>query len=140
MMARQRKNLLMLLAFVSLLVSPVFGGCEASGAQECGMSACPMEAPSTSSACHDGASIVDSAFESCDDKPMSIACGAGPADLAPARIDAPSTAAPASVTLLLLTEIPSGAEPGQPPDESFFAVNSRLHQVGRFTLLSSFLL
>lgn len=140
-MTSHRQTLVAILAFATLLASPIAGGCEAAQVWMCGTSGCPMEAPSVAMACHGGSDIIESTLSGCEsERAMSIDCCGSPVDADPATIDLSSSAGQEFMPLALSREALSAADSGRPPDDGLLVVATRLHQVGRFTLLSSFLL
>jgi len=138
---RRQRTLATILAFGVLLVSPMAWGCEGTGMQNCSMSDCPMPDPQESDGCHEADASSDLASSGCDaSHEIWIACCDAPVDPEPAKVDTASTWVHSTVPLMVLAERVEPQAPSRPPDLIFQAVSSQQHELGRFILLSSFLL
>lgn len=138
---QQRRSLSAILALGFLLVSPMAWGCEGTSVQNCSMSDCPMTDQHEADGCHDSDSSSVHGSSSCDAGPeVWIACCDAPVDPEPAKVDSASARVHSTVPLIILAERIEVDPPPRPPDLISEAISSQQHELGRFTLLSSFLL
>ena len=143
---RRQRTLVTILALGILLVSPMAWGCEGTGMQNCSMSDCPMPDQPAAGGCHepDGVSGDGPAHDGapgCDPGPeVWIACCDAPVDQEPAKVDSASAWVHSTVPLIVLAERVEPQARSRPPDLISEAISSQQHELGRFTLLSSFLL
>jgi hypothetical protein len=138
---RRQRIPLTILALGFLFVTPLVWGCEETGMQNCSMSACPMTDEPVADDCHDSAAPVERNPSDCDAEPdIWISCCDAPADQNPARVDAASIWDLSTTPLALSAEILEIQPPPRPPDWISVAISTQRHELGRFTLLSSFLL
>lgn len=138
---RQKRTFATILALGLLLLSPVAWGCEATGMQSCSMSDCPMTDQQESDACHESEPVSDHALSGCDATPEAwIACCDASADREPGKVESATSWSQATTPLVILTERIEPWSPSGPPDFISEAISARQHNLGRFTLLSSFLL
>jgi hypothetical protein len=138
---RQIRTIATIFALGLLLVSPVAWGCEATGMESCAMSDCPMTDQLEADACHESEALSDQALSGCDAMPEAwIACCDAPVDQDPARVDAAMSWYQTTTPLIILAERVEPRPPSGPPDFISETISSRQHELGRFTLLSSFLL
>ena len=133
-----RRTIYVLTGLLLLLSSPVAWGCDSANSGACQMSACPMASTGASMpGCHDAAN------ESPDRgslAPAANACCSAPLDREP--IDSAPTAQFDPSSSLLLDEVTSiDPQPWLAPLVSSDAtIASQRHELGRYTLLSSYLL
>ncbi len=138
---RKRLTLSAILALGLLLVSPMTWGCEGTGMQDCSMSNCPMPDQQKSDSCHRADSSSDHDSSGCDASPVIwIACCGAPGDPEPAKLDSASFCDHDTTPLVVLAERVEFEPPLRPPDLISETISSQQHELGRFTLLSSFLL
>ena len=133
-----RKPLCALIGALLLLASPMAWGCDSMDTGDCQMSACPMSgAGSSMPGCHDesGASQDRGSLA-----PAQSACCQAPLDREPiesaptSQIDLPSG--------LFLAEVERSTvqERLEPLADSDATIASQRHELGSYTLLSSFLI
>lgn len=116
-------------------------GCEGPDMQDCSMSNCPMPDQQESEGCHEPDSSSDHGSSGCDAGPvMWIACCEAPVDPEPGKLDSVSCCDHDTTPLVVLAERVEVEPPLRPPDHIAEAISSQQHELGRFTLLSSFLL
>lgn len=138
---RQQKTFATILALGLLVLSPVAWGCEATGMQNCSMSDCPMPDQQELDGCHESEDLTDQALSGCAAVPEAwIACCDAPVDQDPAKVDAATSWYETTTPLIILAERVEPRPPSGPPDLISEIISSRQHELGRFTLLSSFLL
>lgn len=138
---KQRRAIALTLALGVLLVSPIAWGCEGTGVQDCSMSDCPMTQQQEAEDCHQSAAPIEPDSFACDADPeIWIACCDAPIDQEPAKIDATSSSDHGATPLVILAERLEVQPPTRPPDLASEAISAQQHELGRFTLLSSFLL
>jgi len=138
---RQRRIIVAILALGILFVSPFAWGCEGTGMQNCSMSDCPMTDEQPADDCHESAAMAEHDSSSCDAEPeMWIACCDAPIDQEPAKVDSASNWDHSTIPLIVLAETVEIQPPSRPPDLISEAISSQQHELGRFILLSSFLL
>ncbi len=105
------------------------------------MEYCPMPAPQESDGCHKPETSLDGASSGCGEVgEASLAHCLAPVEQDPANLDAPSLGQQITVRVVTLAERVEIKPPIRPPDRFPDAISSQQHQLGRFTLLSSFLL
>ena len=134
---RHPLNMIVLFALALLLVSPCAWGCDSSGMKGCDMSERPMSEEQGSSHCEQD---DDEPMDCGGQKTVSVDCCDAPADRSVAEI------APSSVSVSRLdlptagtTGIQSEAPPPLPVDATC-VIRTQQHELGRFTMLSSYLL
>ena len=138
---RQQRTFATILALGLLLLPPVAWGCEATGMLNCSMSDCPMPDQLESDGCHESEPVSDHALSGCDATPEAwIACCDAPVDREPAKVASAASWSQATTPLIMLAERIEPRSPSGPPDFISEAISARQHELGRFTLLSSFLL
>lgn len=138
---RQQRTLVAIFAFGVLFVSPFAWGCEGTGVQNCSMSDCPMTHESEVDDCHDSAAPPQHETSGCDAEPeVWIACCDAPVDQKPAKVESAAFLDHGATPLIVLAERVEIQPPSRPPDFVSEAISAQQHELGRFTLLSSFLL
>lgn len=138
---RRQRTLVAILALGILFVSPLAWGCEGTGMQNCSMSSCPMTAEPEPDDCHESAAPAEHDSTGCDAESESwIAYCDAPVDQEPAKIDSASCWDHRTTPLVLSAEHLEIQPPSRPPDLISEVITSQQHELGRFTLLSSFLL
>lgn len=138
---RKRQTLSAILALGLLFVSPIAWGCEGTGMQDCSMSNCPMPDQQESAGCHEPDSSSDHGSSGCEPGPeVWIGCCQAPVEPEPAKLDSVSFGDHGTTPLVVLAERVEVEPPLRPPDLISEAISSQQHELGRFTLLSSFLL
>ena len=133
-----RRTLAALIGVLLLLASPMAWGCDSVDTGVCQMSACPMSgAGSSTPGCHEGAGTSKDRGSL---TPAAGACCQAPIDREP--IDsAPVGQLDLSSSLLLAEAVQSTVEePLEPLVSSDATIASQGHELGRYTLLSSFLI
>jgi hypothetical protein len=91
--------------------------------------------------CHESAPMAEHGSSSCDAQPeLWIACCDAPIDQEPVKVDAASNWDHNTTPLIVLMETVEIQPHSRPPDLISEAISSQQHELGRFTLLSSFLL
>jgi hypothetical protein len=91
--------------------------------------------------CKESETSSDHGPSSCDAGPeVWIACCDAPVDPEPAKVDSASSSDHGTSPLIILAERVEIEPPSRPPDLISEAISSQQHALGRFTLLSSFLL
>lgn len=140
---RHLSNILALCSLALVLASPVAWGCEGTGMENCAMAACPMgeghgarEVTAPSHCGQDAAETTDCAVR----RAVSVDCCDAPAErpLAESAPGNPSVSRhepPSGGTTGLQVEAP----PPLPVDATC-VVRTQQHELGRFTMLSSYLL
>ena len=109
--------------------------------QSCSMSNCPMSAPPEAEGCHGSEVPVESESSDCHAGPeLGIACCAAPIDPEPAKVDSQVSSAQTEAPLVVLAKRIEPRPPSKPPDLIAETISSQQYELGRFTLLSSFLL
>lgn len=137
----QQRTLVAILALGALFVSPFAWGCEGTSMKNCRMSDCPMTHESEADDCHDLAAPPEHDTSGCDAEPeVWIACCDAPIDQEPARVESAASLDRGATPLTVLAERVEIQPPWKPPDLISEAVCARQHELGTFTLLSSFLL
>lgn len=136
---KRSAKVIALLALVALLGPPTAWGCAETGMPDCSMAGCEMTDPNDSkmSDCHD----EQQESRSCDvEAKMSFDCCDMSAAQEPVEAtgDDLSNLRTESMTVEV-GELETVVVP-QPPLAAFRSIQSRQHALGRFTLLSSFLL
>lgn len=126
----QRRTIVAILALGFLFVSPFAWGCEGTGMQNCSMSDCPMTDEQPVDDCHEPAPMTEHDPSSCD----------APIDQEPAKVDSAYNRDHSTIPLIVLTETVEIRPPSRPPDLISETISTQQHELGRFTLLSSFLL
>lgn len=108
----------------------------------CSMSDCPMDSQKQDIGCHDSTgSREDHGWSSTAAGPQTlIACCDVPVDQEPVQIDAGIAQNHGTTPLMVLAERVDLRPPCKPPDSISQTVSSRQYEMGRCTLLSSFLL
>ena len=140
-MRRHRQTLAVIFALGILFVPPIAWGCEGSDMQNCSMSDCPMPIPQEVEGCHDSDASPDQVSSNCGATPeVWISCCDGRVDQEPAKVDSASYWDPSTTPLVILAEHIEIQPPSRPPDLVSEVIFSQQHELGRFTLLSSFLL
>jgi len=138
---RQRRTLVAVLALGLILVSPFAWGCEGTGMQNCSMSDCPMTDPQPDDDCHQSAPMAEHETSSCDSQPeMWIALCDAPIDQEPVNVDSAPNLDHSATPLIGLAATVEIQPHSRPPDLITEAISSQQHELGRFTLFSSFLL
>lgn len=139
-MQRQR-SLAAMLALGILLVTPMAWGCQGTGMQNCSMSDCPMTDQRAAEGCHESRASSGHRSSGCDATPtVWIACCGTSARPESARIDSVTSWDHDVLPLTVPAERVQLEPPAAPPDLILEAISSQQHELGRFTLLSSFLL
>lgn len=137
----QQRTAVAIIALGVLFVSPFAWGCEGTGMKNCSMSDCPMTEAPMADDCHDSSAPVEHDSSGCDAEPeVWIACCDAPVDQEPAKVDSASNWDHSTTPLIVLAERIEVQLPARPPDLISEAISSQQHELGRFTLLSSFLL
>lgn len=137
----KKRTISAMLAFGLLFGSPLAWGCEWASMQDCSLSACPMTDHHAAKGCHEAAVTPAEISSACDAQPQaSIECCASPAEPEPARMDSQSIWDDNVSPLTVLADAVQQPPPSRPPDLVSNAISSQQHELGRFTLLSSFLL
>lgn len=137
----QRQTLTAILAVGIFLTGPMAWGCEGTGMQNCSMSDCSTTTQREVDACHDSDGSSETGSSGCEAAPESwIACCDGPVDPEPAEANSWSSWDDSTSPLVHQDEKTSVQPPSRPPDFISVAVSTRLHSLGRFALLSSYLL
>ena len=138
---RQQRTFATILALGLLLLPPVAWGCEATGMLNCSMSDCPMPDQQESDGCHEAEDLLDQGSSGCDAGPeiWTGYCDA-PVEQDSARVDSEAYRDQTAAPLIMLAERIEPRSPSGPPDFISEAISARQHDLGRFTLLSSFLL
>jgi hypothetical protein len=143
---RDQKAIVATVALGVLLASTGAWGCPNADGQSCTMADCPMAEERPGNDCHDGMQMDESpmagaTIQSCEaSSPLWIGCCDSPTSDDPARLettdfqvgDAQDSGAPVG-----RIEPPS---PTAPPRFAADLLSARDHDVGRYTLLSTFLL
>ena len=135
----RRRTLVALIGALLLLASPMAWGCDSMDTGDCQMSACPMSgAASSMPGCHEGAGASPDRGSL---TPAASACCQAPVDREPIDV-APVGQLDPSTSLLLAEVVQSTVEiPLEPPlVSSDTTIASQGHELGRYTLLSSFLI
>jgi len=138
-MQRQR-TLAAIVALGILIVSPIAWGCEGADMKSCSMSDCPMSDMQEVDGCHEPTASSTQSFNCESGHQVLIACCDAPVDQEQAQVAAATFLKHGSTPLLLLPENVELHPPSRPPDSISQAISSQQHELGRFTLLSSFLL
>lgn len=129
-------------ALLGLLISPMAWGCDGIDMQSCAASGCPMmSAGHQTTKCHEGVPEVEVSQRSCHATPEArVACCETQVDTERLMIGsiASSSFGPTPQSLLS-GQVAIGPVP-RPPDLAWMALGTRRHELGRFTLLSTFLL
>lgn len=137
----RRRTLVAILALGILFVSPFAWGCEGTGMQNCSMSDCPMTDEQPVDDCHEPAPMAEHDSSGCDAHPeMGFAFCEAPIDQEPVNVDSASNWDHGTTPLIVLVETIEIQPHSRPPDRISEVISSQQHEVGRFTLLSSFLL
>jgi hypothetical protein len=133
-----RRTLVALIGAFLVLASPMAWGCDSMEAGVCQMSACPMSAAGGSMpGCHE----VDGASQDCGSvAPVPSACCQAPLDRRP--IDSAPTGQLDLLSGLFLAEVELSTvqERLEPLADSEATIASQRYELGRYTLLSSFLI
>mgnify|MGYP001828741529 FL=1 len=138
---RHQRSLVAILALGILFVSPFAWGCEGTGMRNCTMSDCHMTEERDVDDCDESGEMAEHESAGCDSAPESwVACFEAPADLEPAKIDSASIWDDSPTPLIVLAESVEIRPPYRPPDLRSETISSQQHELGRFTLLSTFLL
>lgn len=138
---RWQRTIVAILAWGILFVSPFAWGCEGTGMQNCSMTDCPMTKAPEVDDCHPSADMAEHDYSGCNAEPGAwIACCDAPVDLEPAKVDSASNWDDSPTPLIVLAESVEIRPPLRPPPLISETISSQQHELGRFTLLSSFLL
>ena len=139
-MSKLRKNTaVVVLGFLCL--SPFAWSCEGNETQSCSMSDCPMPGETLVSDCHQSDERADSESAVTDDGHRAwIACCESPIDNAPADFDSSLCWHDHSSFRTHLAGQIETQPPAWAQDSVAQSISSQQHKLGRFTLLSSFLL
>lgn len=138
---RQRRTLVAIIALGGLLISPLAWGCEGTGGQNCRMSNCPMNEQQKAHGCPQSKTSPEHGSLGCAaGQEVGIACCDAPGDLEPATVDSESSRDRGTIPMVVLAEEVELQPPSRPPDLVSEAISSQQHGLGRFTLLSTFLL
>ena len=138
---QRRQTSVAILALGLLLVSPFAWGCEGTGMQNCSMSDCPMTDPQPVDDCHESVPMAEHESSSCDAQPESwLALCDAPIDQEPVNVDSAPNWDHSTTPLIGLAATVEIQLHSMPPDLISEAISSQQHELGRFTLLSSFLL
>jgi hypothetical protein len=130
-----------MIALGGLLISPMAWGCDGAGGQNCRMSNCPMNDQQSAHGCPQSETSPEHSSMGCAaGQEMGIACCDAPGDLEPATVDSESSRDRGTTQLVVLAEQAELQLPVRPPDLVSEAISSQQHELGRFTLLSTFLL
>ena len=133
-----RRTIYVLMGVLLLLSSPVAWGCDSTDSGVCQMSACPMTGAGTSMPdCHEAG---DESRDRGSLAPAASACCSAPLEREP--IESAPTAQLNHSSSLLLDEVESiDPQPWlEPLVSSDATIASQRHELGRYTLLSSFLI
>lgn len=137
----QRRKLVAMVALGVLLGSPFAWGCEGTGMQNCSMSDCPMTDQQPTDDCHETAGPSEHDSSGCDAQPeLWIACCDAPVNQEPAKVESASNWDHSATALSFLAEPVEIRPPSRSLDLISDAISAQQHELGRFTLLSSFLL
>jgi len=91
--------------------------------------------------CHESDVPAEDDPSGCDAEPeVWIACCDAPIDQEPAKVDTTTALDHGATPLIILTERVEVQPPSRPPDLISGAISARQHELGRFILLSSYLL
>ena len=138
---RQQRTFATILTLGLLLLTPVAWACEGRGMQNCSMSECPMAVQQESDDCHKSEDTSDHSSPSCTAAPEAWIAycdtAGGPEQ---ARIDSMRSRDHGTTRLIILAERMVPRSPSRPLDFISETVLSQQHELGRFTLHSSFLL
>ena len=138
---KPRRAIVAIFAFGILFVTPSAWGCEGTDMQNCSMSDCPMVQERPVEGCHESAAPSQPDSSGCDTESASwIACCDAPLDREPAKTGSASIWDQSATPLVVLAERVELQPPARPPDGRSEAVSAQWHELGRYTLLSSFLL
>ena len=138
---RHLSNIVVLVALAVLLVSPVAWGCDGTGMQECDMPDMPPDCPMSQEHGSSHCGQDDEEPAGCDGQTaISVDCCEVTADRAPAE-DSPRSFSVSRQDLEanVMAGVQSKAPPPLPADATF-VIRTQQHELGRFTMLSSFLL
>jgi len=139
-MQRQR-ILAAIIALGTLLVTPIAWGCEGTDMKSCSMSDCPMMEEQPAEDCHESPASSEHDSSGCEAATeVWIACCDAPIDQEPVKVDSASNWDHSTTPLIVLAERIEVQLPSRPPDLISEAISAQQHELGRFTLLSSFLL
>lgn len=109
--------------------------------KSCSMSDCPMTEERAVDDCHESDDMTEHDSSGCDTGPETwIACCDAPPDQEPVKVESVSNWGHSPTPLIVLAESVEIRPPYRPPDLISEAISSQQHELGRFTLLSSFLL
>ena len=130
-----------MLALGLLFGSPLAWGCEWASMQDCEMSSCPMTEQEPVDSCHGEGLPSSQMLSDCDSEPeLAIDCCEAPIEQEPAKIGSQSTWSDGGSPLVVLADAVRQPPPLMPTNLAADAVSAQQHDLGRFTLLSSFLL
>lgn len=129
---KKRQRLVAIFALGILIAAPTVWGCEQGDTQSCSMSACPMMDAKDSSDCQEPREPAE--------HNASVACCDTPRDQEPATIETLSGLDSRTTPIPHLAGHIETRPPARPPDTLFEVISSRQHELGRFTLFSSYLL
>ena len=130
------------IALASLFLTPVAWGCERGDMEGCSMSACPlMSASQRMPDCHGPSPALSSAHQGCDLAAVAqVDCCAGRVSPEPTTLSSSAPTNPEPSPLVPRTEGLAVEAPPRPPERAWMALETRTHDLGRFTLLSAYLL
>ena len=138
---RNHQKLTAIVVACSFLFTPLAWGCEASGMEDCALSDCAMTVETVTGDCHEMTGSTSAGSKVCDVEPAaSIACCDSPADPEPAKFETFSLGNASDSPLAVLDEPLLDRLAAAPPDGIADRIGSRQHALGRFTLLSAYLL
>jgi hypothetical protein len=127
------------LALVALLAPPTAWGCSDSGMEDCGMASCGIPDDMKMPDCHSGQQMQES--KSCDvEANISLDCCGMSAAQEPVEATGEGLSQVRSEPLMVEAgELKEEVDPS-PPMAATQALHTQQHSLGRYTLLSSFLL
>lgn len=140
---RRQRSIWVLTATVQLLLvsTPATWGCGSDATGACPMSDCPMAIPETDMGCHDPVPVDDQDQTACDSASQDmIACCDAPAELQPVGLESPRSATDSATPAVLVVGGVESLSPAHPPDRVLHRIASKRYEMGRYTLLASFLL
>ncbi len=138
---RRRRSISAVFVLLWLLVPPVAWSCESTGMESCGTSYCPMLNPQGAKGCHEPETSIQQGSSGCEEAGEALlAYCLVPVEQDPVHLDSPSLDQQVTVRVVTLAGRVEIKPPIGPPDRVREAISSRQHELGRFTLLSSFLL
>lgn len=125
-----------------LLLPPVLWGCEEAETSDCSMQECPFAGPRVAGGCHEAVESPQepSVIEGRSVPGAQFGCCAVPMDPDTGMATSATSRELISTSLTVSIESVAPRQPRLPSDLMARTVASQVHDLGRFTLLSSFLL